>query len=86
MTEMQNLVLQNRAALSVTGVTEVRGFDEHSISIETSMGDLLVKGKSLHVARLSLDLGEVDIEGTVNSLEYTKQRRNRETFLARVFK
>ena len=86
MTEMQNLVLQNRASLSVTGVTDVRGFDDRSISIETTMGDLLVKGKTLHVSRLSLDLGEVDIEGTVDSLEYTKQRRKRETFLARVFK
>lgn len=86
MTDAQNLVLQNRASLSVTGVTEVCGFNENSVSMVTVLGDLLVKGKTLRISRLSLDVGEVDIEGEVDSLEYTKLRRKRETFLARVFK
>ncbi len=86
MADTQNLILQNRASLSVTGVTEVCGFDDHSISMVTLLGDLLIKGKTLRISRLSLDVGEVDVEGTVDSLEYTKLRRKRETFLARVFK
>lgn len=86
MTDTQNLMLQNRASLSVTGVTEVCGFDDNSISMVTVMGDLLVKGKSLRICRLSLDVGEVDVEGSVDSLEYTKLRRKKESFLTRVFK
>lgn len=86
MTDTQNMILQNRASLSVTGVTEVCGFDDTNVSMVTVLGDLLVKGKSLRISRLSLDVGEVDIEGTVDSLEYTKLRRKRESFLARVFK
>ncbi len=86
MADTQSLMLQNRASLSVSGVEEVCGFDDTSISMVTGMGDLIVKGKSLRICRLSLDVGEVDIEGTVDSLEYTKLRRNRETFLARIFK
>ena len=86
MTDTQNLILKNRSDLSVTGVTEVCGFDDSSVSMVTVMGDLLVKGKSLRISRLSLDVGEVNIEGTVDSLEYTKLRRKRESFLARVFK
>ena len=86
MTDTQNLVLQNRASLSVTGVSEVCGFDENGMSMVTVQGDLLVKGKSLRITRLSLDVGEVDIEGTVDHLEYTKLRRNRESFLTRIFK
>lgn len=86
MTDTQNLVLQNRASLSVTGVSEVCGFDENSISMVTVLGDLLVKGKTLRITRLSLDVGEVDIEGSVDHLEYTKLRRKRESFLTRIFK
>lgn len=86
MTDTQNLMLQNRASLSVTGVTEVCGFDDNSISMVTAMGDLVVKGKSLRICRLSLDVGEVDVEGSVDSLEYTKLRRKKESFLTRVFK
>lgn len=86
MADTQNLMLQNRASLSVTGVTEVCGFDDNSISMVTVMGDLMVKGKSLRICRLSLDVGEVDVEGSVDSLEYTKLRRKKESFLSRVFK
>lgn len=86
MTDTQNLVLQNRASLSVTGVSEVCGFDETRVSVVTVLGDLLVQGKNLRISRLSLDVGEVDIEGTVDRLEYTKLKRKKESFLARVFK
>lgn len=86
MADGQNIILQNRSALSVTGVTDVFGFDEKSVSMVTSLGDLLVKGSSLRISRLSLEVGQVDIEGTVDSLEYTKLKRNRESILARIFK
>ena len=86
MNDAQNLVLQNRSALSVTGVTDVFGFDDTVVSMVTTLGDLQVKGNSLRISRLSLDVGQVDIEGTVDCVEYTKLKRKRESFLARVFK
>ncbi len=86
MNDAQNLILKNRASLSVSGVAEVCGFDDSGVSMVTSLGDLIVKGSSLRISRLSLEIGEVDIEGTVNSLEYTKLKRKKESFLARVFK
>ena len=86
MADGQSVILQNRSALSVTGVTDVFGFDDKSVSMVTSLGDLLVRGSSLHISRLSLETGQVDIEGTVDSLEYTKLKRSRESFLARIFK
>ncbi len=86
MADTQNMTLKNRSALSVTGVTEVFGFDDSSVSMATSLGDLLVKGKTLRISRLSLDVGEIEIEGTVDCVEYTKLRRNKESFLTRIFK
>ena len=86
MTDTQSMTLKNRSALSVTGVTEVFGFDDSSVSMATSLGDLLVKGKTLRISRLSLDVGEMEIEGTVDCVEYTKLRRNKESFLTRIFK
>ena len=86
MNDTQSMTLKNRSALSVTGVTEVFGFDDSSVSMATSLGDLLVKGKTLRISRLSLDVGEIEIEGTVDCGEYTKLRRNKESFLTRIFK
>ena len=62
------------------------GFDDTVVSMVTTLGDLQVKGNALRISRLSLDVGQVDIEGTVDCVEYTKLKRKRESFLARVFK
>ena len=86
MTEGQNVILRDRSALSVSGVSEVIGFDENGVSVVTSLGDLIVKGSSLRISCLSLEEGRVDIEGAVDCVAYTKLKRKRESFLVRIFK
>lgn len=83
------LELMNRDKGIVTGIQDVVAFDENQIVLDTDMGLLTVKGKGLHVSRLTLEKGEVDIEGTVDSLTYSSNdsfRRQGESLLARLFK
>ena len=64
------LTLENRSLLTLTGVEDVSGFDEQTINIRTVDMSLVVKGESLHISRLSLDTGDVVIDGQINSLQY----------------
>lgn len=64
------LTLENRSLLTLTGVEDVSGFDEQTINIRTADMSLVVKGESLHISRLSLDTGDVVIDGQINSLQY----------------
>ncbi len=64
------LLLDNRSMLSLTGVEDVAGFDENTVSVRLGDCSLVVKGTSLHISKLSLDSGEVVIDGTVSSLQY----------------
>ncbi len=64
------LTLDNRSVLSVTGVEDVVGFDDQTVNIRLSDSMLVVKGASLHISRLSLDSGEVSVDGRVSSLQY----------------
>ena len=64
------LTLENRSVLTLTGVEDVSGFDEQTISIRTADSNLVVKGSSLHISKLSLDTGDVVIDGQINSLQY----------------
>ena len=48
-------------------------FDNHEILLETEQGILMMKGNELHVGRLSLDKGEIDVEGKIDSLTYSEQ-------------
>ena len=64
--------LLNRNTGNFTGVLDVISFDISEILLETEQGMLNVKGKDLHVNRLNLEKGEVDIEGTIDLLSYSQ--------------
>lgn len=64
------LLLDNRRLLSLTGVEDVVGFDENTVSLRTADCSLVVKGSDLHICKLSLETGDVVIDGAVSSLQY----------------
>ena len=76
-----SLHLEQRGHGLVTGVTEMKSFDEENIFMETSQGTLAIRGSSLHVCRLELEKGEAEIEGKVDSLIYTQGRKEKKKSL-----
>ena len=83
------LLFQNRQGGSLTGIQDVLSFDENQVILDTDMGLLTIKGKDLHISRLTLEKGEVDMGGTVDSLVYSSNesyRKSGESFLSRLFK
>lgn len=72
-----NIILDNRKKLCITGADDVPGFNEETVSVSTSLGNLLVRGSSLHINKLNLDSGEVEIEGLINSLQYTESKNSK---------
>ena len=86
---MHKLSLTNRRSCTLTGVSDVLSFDIHEILLETDQGMLMIKGDDLHVNRLTLEKGEVDIDGRVDSLTYSETALSSgkgESFLAKLFK
>lgn len=65
------LVINNRRTSLVTGVLDVLSFDLNEILLETEQGMLMVKGSDMHVNRLSLEKGEVDLSGNIDSIAYS---------------
>lgn len=64
------IALEERERLVVTGVEEVLSFDEERVVMKTAQGELIVTGEGLHIGRLSLDSGELDVTGRVSELCY----------------
>lgn len=88
-TRPHKLVLQNRSAANLSGIQDVVSFDENQVVLDTDMGLLTIKGKDLHVNRLTLEKGEVDIDGTVDSLVYSSNatfRKSGQSLFSRLFK
>jgi len=68
---IQNLILENRNKLSISGVKDVLSFDDQVVIMETELGLLTVKGDNLKINKLSIDTSEVIVEGEINNLGYS---------------
>jgi len=79
------LVLEGRSRLSVTGITEIESFDENAVVLYTTRGTLIIHGRQLHLQMLSLDGGQVSVDGTVDAMTYEDDQRAAGGFLSRLF-
>ena len=80
-----HILLEERERLSVSGVEEVESFDESAIIMYTCRGTLVVRGEGLHIEKLSLDGGDLRVEGSVDSMTYEADSRSRGGFFSRLF-
>ena len=79
-----SLMLENRQNGRITGVKDIKSFDEKEILLFTQAGKLVITGEQRHVKQLDLEKGEVDLEGKVDSLTYlSKNTDNRDESLFR---
>lgn len=84
------LSMSNRKNCAISGVNDVLSFDINEVLLETEQGMLMIKGNDLHVSRLTLDKGEVDIEGRLDSFTYSdvplSGTKKAESLLTRLFR
>ena len=86
---VHKFMLTNRRTCMVNGVSDVLSFDLTEILLETEQGMLMIRGNDLHVNRLTLEKGEVDIEGKIDSLTYSDVNTyagKAESLLGKLFK
>ena len=80
------LALDERERLSVTGVLNVEGFSETMVTLDTSMGRMVIKGENLHMNKLDVVDGGFSLEGKVNAFEYQKKSGKKGNFWENLFK
>ena len=86
-TNMQNIVLENRTHLNVSGVIDVLNFDEQLVTLETELGVLIIKGSNLRLNKFNLDNTDLSVNGDINSIIYDdKPSSKSEGFITRIFK
>lgn len=86
---IQNLILENRGKLSISGVLDVMSFDDQIVILETELGLLTVKGESIRINKLSIDTSEVIVEGNISSLTYSDKESEKpkgSSLLGKIFK
>ncbi len=89
MPRAHKVVVVGRKSGTVSGISDVLSFDENEIILDTEMGLLTIKGKDLHISRLSLELGEADLEGKVDSMVYSERghkKKQEGSLVSRLFR
>ena len=86
---IQNIILENREKLNISGVLDVLSFDDQIVIIETELGLLTIKGDNLKINKLNIDTSEVTLDGFVFSLAYSNSdtiKKNASGFISKIFK
>lgn len=82
-----NVIMEGRKRLSISGVTEIDSFDEQTVILFCSTGQLAIRGEGLHINRLDVDSGELSIEGErIDSMAYADNHPVRGGLLSRIFR
>lgn len=82
---VHHLELEGREKLSVSGVEDVERFDENEIVMSTAAGTLIIGGENLHIGKLSLDGGELQVDGRIDSVSYEEPTQEAGSLLHRLF-
>ena len=85
---IQNIILENREKITISGVLDVLSFDDQIVILETELGLLNIKGENLKINKLSIDTSDVIIEGEISSLSYSDKGIDKkgEGILSKIFK
>lgn len=81
-----HVVIEDRKSLAVSGVEDVERFDENTIVLSTSRGAMVVAGENLHIEKLSLDGGDLKVDGDIDSVSYEEENVARGGFLSRLLR
>ncbi len=79
-----NLILENRQALTATGVAAIISYDSQDVILDTGMGILNIGGSNMHVSELSVQKGEVKITGDIEFIQYSKPKQEKGNFFKRL--
>lgn len=81
-----NVIIEGRQKMTVSGVLDIDSFDEETVIAVTDMGEMAIRGTELHINKLSIDMGEMTIEGNIISLTYSESQQKSGGFFSKVFR
>ncbi|WMM25410.1 sporulation protein YabP [Tissierella sp. MB52-C2] len=82
----QNIMIEDRERMTVTGVEQVESFNDNTIVLTTVKGGMIIKGEGLNISKLNLDDGGVKIDGRISGINYTDKDATTKNIMGKLFK
>jgi sporulation protein YabP len=84
--DTNSIIIENRFKTNITGVTDVVAFSETEVILDTANGWLVLNGENFRINKLSVEIGEVTVEGKLNSFIYEVPKKEKESVWSKMFK
>lgn len=81
-----NITINERKNIIISGVKKIESFDNEEFLLETTMGNIVIKGTDLEIIKLDTYQGNVSIKGVIVSLNYTDGTKKEEGVFSKLFK
>ncbi len=82
----QNVIIEDRKKLNITGVKDVNSFDDETLLLETVLGRMTVKGEELHITSFNTDTGDLYATGKIHAVVYMSDTKSSGGFVSRLFR
>lgn len=82
----QNVIIESRKKLNISGVREVTSFDDETILLDTGLGKMTVKGEELHISSFNTETGDLTAEGNICAVVYMSDGKSSGGFISRIFR
>lgn len=83
---VQNVIIENRKKLNISGVKDVTSFDDETVLLDTTLGKMTVKGEGLHIESFNTATGDLMAVGKIHAVVYMSDARTSGGFLSRIFR
>lgn len=83
---VQNVIIENRKSLNISGVKDVSNFDDETILLETSLGKMTIKGEGLRIECFNSSNGDLTATGKVHAVVYMSDIKSSGGFFSRMFR
>jgi len=81
-----NIIMENRAKISVSGVENAESYNENEVVLNTSKGILIIRGECMSLSKLNLDSGEITVNGHIVALEYAEPKKSGTSLISKLFR
>lgn len=83
---VQNVIIENRKRLNISGVKDVSSFDDETLLLDTALGKMTVKGEGLHIESFNTQTGDLLANGKIHAVVYMSDAKASGGFLSRIFR
>lgn len=83
---VQNVIIESRKKLNISGVKDVSSFDDETILLDTVFGKMTVKGEGLHIESFNTVTGDIVANGKIHAVVYMSEVKNSGGFFSRLFR